>query len=132
MLAIDWRINTIDQRATMTTETPAGLIIFPQVIRPDWQSIMLSCCPYRSFGGRWYGLNATCEALEGVLWAANYGRGRNFKPARRPASEQLASRCQFEIRPTRRICRPAGNAACRHDVFPTFVHDGTVMYMNAS
>jgi hypothetical protein len=75
MLAIDWRINTIDQRATMTTETPAGLIIFPQVIQPDWQAIMLSCCPYRSFGGRWYGLNATCKALEAVLWAANYARG---------------------------------------------------------
>jgi len=42
MLAIDWRINTIDQRAIMTTETPAGLIIFPQVIRPDWQAIMLA------------------------------------------------------------------------------------------
>jgi hypothetical protein len=36
MLATDIRINTIDQQATMTTETPPGLITFPQTIQPDW------------------------------------------------------------------------------------------------
>jgi hypothetical protein len=40
MLAIDMRINTIDQQGSSSAETPSGLITFPQTVQPDRQAIM--------------------------------------------------------------------------------------------
>jgi hypothetical protein len=40
MRAIDWRINTIDQQATITTEPPTEPTILPQTVQPDRQVIM--------------------------------------------------------------------------------------------